>query len=113
MQNWSQMTISMRIGATKSIPDKLRDRPGSPMRRSLVDRASGATFLMLAINDLGSESERGEQRGFVNLVKGAFGMFRNPAAHAPRIHWAMNKADAEDLLSLASLIHRRLDAART
>jgi uncharacterized protein (TIGR02391 family) len=54
-----------------------------------------------------------EQRGFANLVKGAFGMFRNPTAHAPRIHWSMGKADAEDLLSLVSLIHRRIDAART
>ena len=32
-------------------------------------------------------------------------------AHAPRIHWAMDKSDAEDLLSLASLVHRRLDSA--
>lgn len=67
---------------------------------------------MLAIIDLSSESERGEQRGFANLVKGVFGMFRNPTAHAPRSHWAMNKADAENLLSLASLIHRRLDSSR-
>lgn len=36
----------------------------------------------------------------------------NPTAHAPRIHWALDKADAEDLLTLVSLIHRRLDAAR-
>ena len=36
-------------------------------------------------------------------------MFRNPAAHEARINWRMNKADAADLLSLALLIHRRLD----
>ena len=66
---------------------------------------------MLAINALKSESEQSEQRGFANLVKGTFGMFRNPTAHAPRIQWVMTKRDAEDLLSLVSLIHRRLDAA--
>ncbi|WP_245518726.1 MULTISPECIES: TIGR02391 family protein [unclassified Mesorhizobium] len=38
-------------------------------------------------------------------------MFRNPMAHEARINWAMSKEDAEDLLSLVSLIHRRLDAA--
>ncbi len=100
------------LEATKSIADKLRARTGlADDGAILVDRALGGDLPMLAINALGSESERSEQRGFANLVKGVFGMFRNPTAHAPRIHWAMDKADAEDLLSLASLIHRRLDAA--
>lgn len=66
---------------------------------------------MLAVNTLSSESERSEQKGFANLVKGVFGMFRNPTAHAPKVHWAMSKSDAEDLLTLVSLIHRRLDGA--
>jgi hypothetical protein len=38
-------------------------------------------------------------------------MFRNPTTHAAKIYWAMTKEDAEDLLSLVSHIHRRLDAA--
>jgi uncharacterized protein (TIGR02391 family) len=38
-------------------------------------------------------------------------MFRNVTAHEARILWTMNREDAEDLLSLASLIHRRLDTA--
>jgi uncharacterized protein (TIGR02391 family) len=101
------------LEATKSIADKLRARSGlTDDGAILVDRALGGDLPMLAINALTSESERGEQRGFANLVKGVFGMFRNPTAHAPRIHWAMDKDDAEDILSLASLIHRRLDAAR-
>jgi hypothetical protein len=33
-------------------------------------------------------------------------------AHEARINWPMTKEDAEDLFSLVSLIHRRLDAAR-
>ena len=63
------------------------------------------------INALVTDSQRSEQSGFANLVKGTFGMFRNPTAHEARILWAMSKEDAEDLLSLASLIHRRIDAA--
>ena len=58
---------------------------------------------MPAINSLQTESEKSEQRGFANLLKGTFSMFRNPTAHAPRVHWKMDKSDAEDLLSLASL----------
>lgn len=100
------------LEATKSVADKIRDRTGLIDDGAiLVDQALSGDPPMLAINAFGTESEKSEQRGFANLVKGVFGMFRNPTAHAPRIHWAMNKADAEDLLSLASLIHRRLDAA--
>ena len=68
---------------------------------------------LLAINALATESEHSEQRGLANLIKGAYGMFRNTTAHEARIRWNMSKDDAEDLLSLVSLIHRRLDGART
>ena len=100
------------LEATKSIGAKLRARTGLPDDgASLVDLALSGTAPMLAINHLTTESARSEQKGFVNLVKGTFGMFRNPTAHEARILWQMDKADAEDLLSLASLIHRRLDKA--
>ena len=100
------------LEATKSIATKLRTRTGlTDDGGTLVDRALGGDMPMLAINSLKSESERSEQRGFANLLKGTFGMFRNTTAHEARILWTMDKADAEDLLSLASLIHRRLDTA--
>ena len=38
-------------------------------------------------------------------------MYRNPTAHEARIHWTMTKDDAEDLVTIVSLIHRRLDVA--
>lgn len=66
---------------------------------------------MMAINPRQTSSERSEQSGFANLVRGTFGMFRNPPAHEARIRWPMTKADAEDLLTIVSLIHRRLDAS--
>jgi uncharacterized protein (TIGR02391 family) len=100
------------LEATKSVADKLRTRTGlSDDGGSLVDKALAGDIPMLAINPFKTDSERSEQRGFANLVKGIFGMFRNPTAHAARIHWTMEKKDAEDLLSVVSLIHRRIDAA--
>lgn len=99
------------LEATKSLAQKLRDRTGlTGDGGTLVDRALSGDKPMLAINSLKTESERSEQKGFANLCKGIFGMFRNPTAHAPRVHWAMSKGDAEDLMSLLSLAHRRLDA---
>ncbi|MDG2966454.1 TIGR02391 family protein [Pseudomonas extremaustralis] len=63
------------------------------------------------MNPYSTVSEKSEQSGFANLVRGTFGMFRNPTAHEARIHWEMTKDDAEDLLTIVSLIHRRLDKA--
>lgn len=100
------------LEAVKSIMDKLRQRTGlTDDGNTLIDRALGGDLPMLAINGLKDESDKSEQRGFVNLVKGTFGMFRNTTAHAPRIRWNMKKEDAEDLFSLVSLIHRRIDGA--
>ena len=101
------------LEATKSIADKLRAKSGlTEDGAKLVDATLCGSAPRVAINDLLTDSQRSEQSGFANLVKGTFGMFRNPTAHEARVLWAMSKEDAEDLLSLASLIHRRLDAAR-
>ena len=95
------------LEAVKSVAEKLRERTGlTDDGGTLIDRALGGSPPLLAINALKTESEQSEQRGFANLLKGTFGMFRNPTAHAPRVHWVMTKTDAEDLLSLVSLIHR-------
>jgi len=101
------------LEAAKSIADKLRAKSGLiEDGAKLVDAALCGSAPRVAINDLITESQRSEQSGFANLIKGTFGMFRNPTAHEARVLWAMSKEDAEDLLSLASLIHRRLDSAR-
>jgi uncharacterized protein (TIGR02391 family) len=101
------------LEAAKSVADKLRARSAlTDDGAALVDRALGGDSPMIAINALSTESEKSEQRGFANLVKGTFGMFRNTTAHAPKINWALNREDAEEVLTLLSMIHKRLDAAR-
>lgn len=98
------------LEAVKSVADKIRQKTGLEDDGStLVERALGGDIPMLAINPLRTKSERSEQRGFANLLRGIVEMFRNPTAHEARINWSMTKEDAEDLLSLVSLIHRRLD----
>lgn len=100
------------LEATKSVASKIRSRAGLDLDGgALVDAALGGSAPRLQINALSSESERSEQKGFVNLVKGLFGTFRNPTAHAPRIEWNMSEEDALDLLSTASYVHRRIDGA--
>jgi uncharacterized protein (TIGR02391 family) len=98
--------------AVKSVAAKMRDRTGlTDDGGPLVDRVLSGSPPLLAINPYSTVSEKSEQSGFANLVRGTFGMFRNPTAHEARIHWEMTKDDAEDLLTIVSLIHRRLDKA--
>ena len=68
--------------------------------------------IMIKINDLNTSTEESEQKGFANLIKGIFGMFRNTTAHAPKIKWEIGEEDALDIMSILSLVHRRLDNSK-
>lgn len=100
------------LEATKSVAAKLRSKSGLTGDGSaLVDAALSGDSPKLIVNRFTSDSEKSEQRGFATLLKGVFGMFRNPTAHEARINWPMSVEDAADLMSTVSLIHRRLDCA--
>ena len=67
---------------------------------------------VLAINALATDTDKGEQQGFANLLTGLFGTIKNPLARDPKDEWDMSEQDALDILTMASLIHRKLDSAR-
>ena len=102
--------------AMKSITGRIRSMAGSSSDgATLVDGAFalGRTGSpVLAINSLRTETEQGEQRGFVSLLKGLYGTVRNPLAHEAKIDWDMSQQDALDIMTMISLIHRKLDRAR-
>jgi len=77
----------------------------------LIDSVFAINNPILIINNLTTETEKSEHKGFANLLRGFFGMFRNTIAHAPKIKWDMDENDALDIMTLASLFHRRLDKA--
>ena len=100
--------------ATKSIAEKIRIKTNLTADGSeLVDQAFSykGKIPYLALNNLTTESHESEKKGFMNLLKGVFGTFRNTTAHAPKITWEVNEQDALDTLSMISLIHRKLDKA--
>jgi len=101
--------------ATKSVADKIRQKSGLTTDGArLIDDAFAlgkSGIPVLALNSLETETERSEQKGFANLLKGLFGTFRNTTAHVPKIKWKIEEQDALDLFSLASLCHRRIDEA--
>jgi uncharacterized protein (TIGR02391 family) len=103
------------LEATKSVAEKIRQQSGLTSDGSqLVDDAFAlgkAGIPLLAFNSLQTDTERNEQNGMINLMKGMFSAFRNPTAHAAKISWTITEQDALDLLTLASLLHRRIDSA--
>jgi uncharacterized protein (TIGR02391 family) len=103
--------------ATKSIGVKIRNLSGLSSDGAELAQAAFALpkdggHPILAINELKTETDRGEQRGFANLLTGLFGTIRNPLAHNARVEWPMGEQDALDILGIVSLIHRKLDRAR-
>ncbi len=83
------------LEATKSVADKIRTKSGLT-----CDGAEGSSTRrlasrprVLALNTLRSQTEEDEQKGFANLLKGTFGTFRNPHAHAAKIHWPITEQD--------------------
>ena len=103
------------LEAAKSVAQKIRDKARLTSDGSeLVDEAFGIgkkPYPVLAFNALSTDSERSEHKGLTNLMRGFFGTFRNPTAHAPRIAWKVTEQDALDMMTVASLLHRRIDEA--
>ncbi|MFC6715059.1 TIGR02391 family protein [Branchiibius cervicis] len=103
------------LEATKSILDRLRDLTGAAGDGAdLVDEtlALGKSGVpRLAINTLRTRTERDEQTGLVNLIKGLIGLYRNPTAHDPRLRRPMSEAELLEVLTMISMVQRRLDDA--
>jgi uncharacterized protein (TIGR02391 family) len=103
------------LEAMKSITARIRSLSNLQSNGpNLVKEAFGlgqTGFPLLAISSLETETLRGEQRGFVNMLIGLFGMIRNPIAHEPKIEWPMEEIDALDILTIISFVHRKLDIA--
>lgn len=102
--------------ATKGLAARLRTLSGSTLDGAeLVDHCFGMKTgaPVICINSFVSQSDRSEHTGFGNLLRGVFGTFRNPPAHAPRAlaDWTVSEPDALDLFSTLSFLHRRLDKA--
>ncbi len=99
--------------SVKSVTSRLREMSGvDGDGEALINNIfsfSDDKLPIVAINLLNTSTLKGEQRGFTNLLKGLYGTFRNPLGHEARIEWEMHEDDALDIMSLVSLIHRKLD----
>ena len=96
--------------AVKSIAEEIRKRTNLNLDGAeLVDKAFSISNPLIKINSLQTETEQSEQKGFSNLIKGVFGMFRNTTAHAPKIVWEITEDEALDIMTTISLIHKKIN----
>lgn len=101
--------------AAKSVAVRLRDMTGfTSDGNTLVNETlecGSRPYPIVALNRYDTSSLQNEQKGITHLVRGLFHAFRNVTAHEPAISWPISELDALDMMSTASLIHRRLDSA--
>ena len=98
--------------ATKSIADRLRKMTGIYADgNALVETSFSTSNPMIRINYLRNDTDRSEHIGLCNLIKGIFGLIRNPTAHEPKIKFEITEDEALDILNTISFIHKRLDKA--
>ena len=100
--------------AVKGIGDRIREMTLlAGDGGDLIDKTFNIEDPYIVINTLRTETEKSEQRGFINLLKGTFGVFRNVTSHASKIKWPISEEEALDLMTLVSLIHKKLDKSVT
>ena len=76
----------------------------------LVEEALSLTRPKLIISELDSDSGQNEQKGFIQILKGAFQAIRNPKAHS--LATDLDKSKTAEYLIFASLLARRIEEAK-
>jgi len=106
------------LEATKGVFDRLRrlvktDADGAVLAQAALSCRERTP--PVAMNPLRTESERAEQTGFMNLLIGIFGMYRNPTAHEAKVVRQAERPITEpellELFTTLSMIHHTLDHA--
>lgn len=98
--------------AVKSIAEEIRIKTGlTSDGGELIDKAFSINNPLLKINNLITDTEKSEQKGLGNLIKGIFGMFRNTTAHTPKVVWKITEDEALDIMTTISLVHKKIEKA--
>lgn len=98
--------------AAKGLEDRIRLLSNSTLDgRNLPQNVLGSKNRTVPINSGATKTQRNEQDAVALFVEGVIAGFRNPQAHETRLRWTVTREDAQDVLGLLALIHRRLDTA--
>ena len=96
--------------ASKGLCDRVREMSGLSLDGTkLIDMAFGGKNPYVAFTNLETETARNQQNGLRELLDGVIHMVRNVTAHELRVRWDVNEADAIDMLTEVSYLHKLLD----
>src|SRR5665213_2083274 len=102
-------------GASGIPPGHVRLKPAGREDFVLLDShrspECGRGRSIVALNRYDTPSLQNEQKGIAHLARGLVHAFRNVTAHEPQVVRHISEEDALDMMSVASLILRRLDGA--
>jgi uncharacterized protein (TIGR02391 family) len=98
--------------SVKSIADRLREMTYLYADgNALAETAFALKNPLIRISLLKDENDRSEHLGLMNIIKGLFGLIRNPTAHIPKIKFLVSEDEALDILTVVSFVHKKLDRA--
>lgn len=99
--------------AAKGVAQRVRDITGLKTDGgTLFQAAFKKSDPYLYFNLLQTDSEISEFIGLKELLESIFHLVRNPAAHTPKINWAIDEARALDVLTMISVAHSYLDECK-
>ncbi len=95
-----------------AIFDLIRQKTGlSEDGDELIGKAFSLATPYLVLSEIESESGKNEQKGFIQILKGAYQGIRNPNAHS--LNHDLTQVEAAQYLVLASLLTQRIEEAET
>lgn len=83
------------------------NKDGEALMMSVWDPRNG----VLRVTACETETDRNVQDGIKFLSAGLMRAIRNPTAHEPALHWAIDERDATDILAFVSFLLRQHDKA--
>ncbi|MDE8053861.1 TIGR02391 family protein [Erysipelothrix rhusiopathiae] len=101
---------SIILESTKGLYEEIRTKTGLTKDGArLIDECFCIRDPYIVFNNLETENEINEHRGYMELLKAITSLFRNPRAHTPKIYSVDNETDCIQILNLISFAYYRLD----
>ena len=104
--------------ACKGLCQRIRDVSGSQLDgveliQSVFRNRENRPYPLILFNAFMSETEKNYHNGLADMMQGVMRVFRNPAAHTPKVMWEDDENTAADWLTLISRLHFILDMSFT
>lgn len=96
--------------AAKGLCERVREMSGvEDDGSSLFDKVFSINNPILRFNNLSDVSKKNQQNGLKEMMHGITHYTRNVTAHEPKIKWIIEEAEAVNVFTILSFLHKALD----